>query len=101
MPKMINLESAGLRCSARLASQPRMKYNSSLTLVRLCKIELLIVTSLSQPMAVFSYGQATIDAGVHQYNVINANVDGSLNEIHHIALGEGKTNIENYTFREC
>jgi hypothetical protein len=51
-------------------------------------------------MAVFSHGQATINAAVHQCNVINANFDGSLNEIHHMVLASGKVNNENYTFRE-
>ena len=51
-------------------------------------------------MAVFLHGQATINAAVHQCNVINANFDGSLNEIHHMVLASGKVDNENYTFRE-
>ena len=32
--------------------------------------------------------------------MINANFDGSLNEIHQMVLAAGKSNNENYTFRE-
>ena len=99
MPEMINLESAGLRHSARVASQPRTKYNFFLALIRFCAFGSLIATILSQPMAEFSHGQATINAAVHQCNVINANFDGALNEIHHMVLASGKVNNENYIFR--
>jgi len=32
--------------------------------------------------------------------MINANFDGSLNEIHHMVLAAGKSNNEHYTFCE-
>ena len=37
---------------------------------------------------------------VHQCNVINANFDQSLNQIHHMVLAAGKSFNEVYTFRE-
>ena len=55
MPDMINLESAGLRRSNRLASQPRKKYTFKSALNKFCAFGLLIATSLSQPTVVFSH----------------------------------------------
>ena len=44
--------------------------------------------------------QDSVNAAIHHCNVINAIFDGSLNEIHHMVLAAGKSNNENYTFRE-
>ena len=37
---------------------------------------------------------------MYQCNVINANFDGTLNEIHHMVLAAGKSNNEIYTYAE-
>lgn len=48
--------------------------------------------SFIEPIVIFSHAQASIQAAIPQCNVINADFDGSLNEI--------KAKNETYTFRK-
>ena len=59
-----------------------------------------MASTILNPSVAFSHGQASVNAVIHNYNVINANFDGSLNEFHHMVLAATKSNNENYTFRE-
>eukprot|EP00984_Skeletonema_dohrnii_P006298 scaffold2255_cov139-Skeletonema_dohrnii-CCMP3373.AAC.1 len=68
--------------------------------LRFCAFGLLLGSSLSQPATAFSHAQASVNSVIHQCNVINANFDGSLNQIHHMVLAASKSNNETYTFRE-
>ena len=58
------------------------------------------MSTIAQPSVAFSHVQESVNAAIHHCNVINANFDGSLNEIHHMVLAAGKPNNENYAFRE-
>ena len=98
MPKMANLETAGLRRSSRLASQEPKNYSLASTLIKFCAFGALLAGALMRPTEVFSHGQACVLGAVHQCNVINANFDQSLNQIHHMVLAAGKSFNEVYTF---
>ena len=100
MPKMVDLETSGQRCSPCIASQPKKKYNFHSAMSKFCAFGLMLTTSFMQPITVFSHAHACVTSAVHQCNVINANFDGSINAIHHMALAAGKSNNEVYTFRE-
>ena len=100
MPEMVNLEASGLRCSNRIASQGKKSYNFFSGISRFCDFGGLLAMSLTQPTAACSHGCASVNAVIHQCNIINSNFDGSLNELHHMELAVGKSNNENYTFRE-
>ena len=99
MPKMMNLETAGHRRSPRIATQEKKNYNFSTTTAKFCAFGVLIASSLTKPAVAFSQAQASANAALHQCNMINANFDGSINAIHHMALSVGRNN-ESYTFRE-
>ena len=58
------------------------------------------MSPITQPSVAFYQVQESVNEAIHHCNVINANFDGSLNEIHHMVLAAGKSNNENYTFRE-
>ena len=60
----------------------------------------MVAASLRQPTSVLSHAQACVNSVVYQCNVINANFDGTLNEIHHMVLAAGKANNEIYTYGE-
>ena len=100
MPDMINLETAGNRRSPRLSSQKQKNYSLFSAASRFCTAGLVLATLLCSPVTVFSHGQACINTAVHQCNMVNANFDGTFNEIHHMVLAAGKSNNECYTFRE-
>ena len=55
---------------------------------------------LAQPTAAFSQAHASVNRAIHHCHVINANFDGSINEVHHMVLAASKSNNENYTFRQ-
>ena len=99
MPKMMNLETAGRRRSPQLVSQQKKNYNFFTTIAKFCAFGLLISSCLLKPTVAFTQAQATANAAVYQCNIINANFDGSLNAIHHMALAVGRNN-ESYTFKE-
>ena len=100
MPTMVNLESSGLRCSSRIASGPKKHYNFFSGISKFCVFGVLLLSKIIQPSVDFSHVQESVNAAIHHCNVINANVNRSLNEIHHMGLAAGKSNNENYTFRE-
>ena len=100
MPDMINLETAGHRRSPRLASQPQKNYSLFSAASKFCTVGLVLVAALCSPVTVFSHGQACVNRVVHQCNMVNANFDGTFNEIHLMDLAAGKSNNECYTFRE-
>ena len=101
MPEMINLETAGHRRSPRLAAQPPKKYNFfSMATKKFCAFGLLVLAAISSPVTAFSHGHACVNSAVYKCNMINANFDGTLNEIHHMVMAAGKSNNEVYTFRE-
>jgi hypothetical protein len=100
MPEMINLESAGLCHSKHIASQGKKNYNFFSGISKFCAFGLLLAASLMHPTAVFSHTCKSVNATIHQCNVINTNFDGSLNELHHMVLAAGKSNNETYTFKE-
>ena len=58
------------------------------------------MSTLAQQLVAFSHVQESVNEAIHHCNVINANFDGSLNEIHHMVLAAGKLNNEKYTFCE-
>ena len=58
------------------------------------------MSTLAQPSVAFSHVKESVNAAIHHCNLINANFDRLLNEIHHMVLADGKSNNENYTFRE-
>ena len=99
MPKMANLETAGHRRSPRIATQEKKNYNFFTTTANFCAFGVLIVSSLAKPAVTFSQAQASANAALHQCNMINANFNGSIIVIHHMALSVGRNN-ESYTFRE-
>jgi hypothetical protein len=100
MPEMVNLETAGHRRSPRLASQEKKKYNFFSGISKFCAFGLLMASSLTRPSVLFSEAHTAVNAAIHQCNVINANFDGSLNELHHMVLIAGKANNDCYTFKE-
>jgi len=100
MPDIINLESAGHRRSPRLASQQQKNYSLFSAASKFCSTGLVLAAALCSPVEVFSHGQACVNSVVHQCNMVNANFDGTFNEIHHMVLAAGKSNNECYTFRE-
>ena len=100
MPDMINLETAGNRRSPRIASKLRPNYSLYSVAAKFCTIGLVMMAALCSPVAAFSHGQACVNSVVHQCNLVNANFDGTLNQIHHMVLAAGKSNNECYTFRE-
>ena len=100
MPDMINLETAGHRRSPRIASQPPKKYNFCSIAAKFCALGVLMAATISSPVQVFSHGQACVNSVVHKCNVVNANFDGTYNEIHHMVMAAGGADNESYTFRE-
>ena len=100
MPEMVNLETSGLRRSARVASQGKKQYTFFSGISRFCMLGVVLFTSLMQPTVAFSQAQAAVNLAVHQCNVINTNFDGSLNVLHHMVMAASKANNESYTFRE-
>ena len=100
MPTMVNLESSGLRCSSRIASGPKKHYNFFSGISKFCVFGVLLLSTLAQPSVAFSHLQESVNAAIHHCNVINANFDGSLNDIPHMVLAAGNSNNENYTFLE-
>ena len=58
------------------------------------------MSTIAQLSVAFSHVKESVNAAIHHCNVINANFDGSLNEIHHMVLAAGKSNNENYTFSD-
>ena len=64
----------------------------------LCIWHLIGIHVALNPAVAFPHGQASVNAVIHNCNVINANFDGSLNEFHRMVLASGKSNNENYTF---
>ena len=100
MPEMVNLEASGLRCSNSIASQVKTSYNFFSVISRFCAFGGLLEMSLTKPTVAFSHRCASVNAAIHQFNIINWNFDGSLNELHHMAFSVGKSNNENYTFCE-
>ena len=76
MPEMINLESAGLCHSKHIASQGKKNYNFFSGISKFCAFGLLLAASLMQPTEVFSHVCKSVNASIHQCNVINANFDG-------------------------
>ena len=100
MPEMMNLQTAGFRRSERLATKGQPKYNFFSGISKFCAFGTLLAPMLLNPIVAFSYGQASVNAVIHNCNIINANFDGLLNEFHHMVLAATKANNENYTFRE-
>ncbi len=58
-----------------------------------------LATSI-QPSAVFSHGQASINSIKNEVDIVNANFDGTLNAIHHMAFVAGKESNECYTYQD-
>ena len=58
------------------------------------------MSTLAQPYVAFTQEQESVNAAIHNCNMIHANFDGSLNDIHHMVLAAGNSNNENYTFCE-
>ena len=83
MPDMINLETAGHQQSPRLASQPQKNYSLFSAASKFCTAGLVLVAALCSPVTVFSHGQACVNSVVHQCNMVNANFDGTFNEINY------------------
>ena len=90
MPEMVNLEASGIRRSNRIDSQGKTSYNLFSGISRFCAFGGLLATSLTQPTVAFYHGCASVNAAIHQYNIINSKFDGSFNELHHMALAVGK-----------
>ena len=67
---------------------------------KFCSLGTLLASTIMHPTVAFSHGQASVNAVIHNCNVINANFDGSLNEFHYMVLAAKKSNNENYTFRK-
>ena len=99
MPDMINLETLGLRRSPRLATQERTQYAYT-SLMKFCAFGMLMASSVADPVAVLSHGQACVNSAVYQCEVVNSNFDKSLNHIHHMVLAAGQTTNEVYTFKD-
>ena len=100
MPDMINLESLGMRRSSRLATFERKQYACKTALMKFCAFGMAMASSVSDPVAVFSHGQACINSAVYQCEIVNSNFDKSLNQIHHMVLATGQTSNEVYTFKD-
>ena len=71
MPEMVNLEASGLNNSNRIALQGKTSYNFFSGLSRFCAFGRLLATSLTQPTVAFYYGCASVNAEIHQCNIIN------------------------------
>ncbi len=100
MPEMINLESAGLRRSPRIAENKKkngMSFTSIIT--KLCAFGFILATTF-QPTTVFSHAQASVNSVIHKCDIVNANFDGTLNEIHHMVFAAGKENNKCFTYQE-
>ena len=100
MPEMINLETAGHRRSARLSKQPKKNYTFCSVFSKVCAFGVLLAACLAQPTVALTQAHASVNCAIHHCHAINANFDGSLNEIHHMVLAASKSNNENYTFRQ-
>ena len=90
IPTMVNLESSGLRRSSRIDSGPKKHYNFFSGISKFCVFGLLLLSTITKLSVAFSHVQESVNAAIHHYNLINANFDGSLNEIHHMVLADGK-----------
>ena len=100
MPEIVNLDALGMRRSPRLATQERKKYACKTSLKRFCAFGLLMAASVTDPVTVFSHGQACVNSAVYQCEMVNSNFDKSLNHIHHMVFAAGQTNNEVYTFKD-
>ena len=60
MPDMINLETLGMRRSPRMATQERKQYTCRTSLMKLCAFGMLMASSVANPIAVLSRGQACV-----------------------------------------
>ena len=100
IPTMMNLESSGLRHSSRIASVPKKRYNFFSGISKFCVFGVLLLSTITKLSVDFSHVKESVNAAIHNCNVINANFDGLLNEIHHMVLAAGKSKNENYTFCE-
>ena len=100
LPEMVNLEALDLRRSNRIDLQGKTSYKFFSGISRFCAFGGLLLNNLTQPTVAFSHGCASVNAAIHQCNIINSKFDGSLNELNHMALAIGKSKNENYTFHE-
>ena len=100
MPEMINLEGLGMRRSPRLATQEPKQYACKTSLMRFCAFGMLVASSVADPVAVLSHGQACVNSAVYQCEIVNSNFDKSLNHVHHMVLAAGQTANEVYTFKD-
>ena len=71
MPEIVNLEASGLCRSNRIAPQGKTSYNFFSGISRLCAFGGLLAMSLTQPTLAFSHGCASVNAAIHQCNIIN------------------------------
>ena len=71
MPEMVNLEASDLRRSNRIDSQGKISYNFFSGISRFCAFGGLLETSLTQPTVSFDHGCASVNATIHQCNIIN------------------------------
>ena len=68
--------------------------------MRLYAFGMLMASSVADPVAVLSHGQACVNLAVYQCEVVNSNSDKSLNQIHCMVLAAGHTANEVYTFKD-
>ena len=100
MQMMVNLESSGIRRSSRIASGPKKHYDFISGTSKFCVFGVLLLSKIAQLSVPFLHVQELVNAAINHCNVINANFDGSLNDIHHMVLDTGKSSNEKYTFNE-
>ena len=71
MPEMVNIEASGLRRSNSIASQVKTSYKSFSGISGFYAFGGLLAMSLTQPTVAFYHGCASVNAAIHQFNIIN------------------------------
>ena len=100
MLETINLKALGMCRSPCLATQEGKQYACRTSLMKFCAFGMMMASSVADPGAVLSHGQACINSVVYQCKIVNSNFGKSLNSIHHMVLSAGQTANEVYTFKD-
>ena len=67
--------------------------------VKICVFRMMTVSSVADPVAILSCGQACDNGLVYQHKLVNSNFDKCLNHIHHMVPAVGRTVNKVYTFK--
>ena len=101
MPPMLNLQTAGLRRSPRIAKLKRPWYKCNLIAKCFCAITVAATLQWTPTLSqVYSGAENMVFSAAHSYHSANQLFDDTLNSLHPMALATEKEDNESYTFKQ-